>query len=423
MLIILSMKDELKDYKDFLQQISDEIHFFCKDFLPNEFVLPGQIFFKFTFFIALIFLLAFLLKQLINLVFRFFFDKEKFPVMKSIYKARVTSSVANILALGFGNYALFSIFYRHPKSFVFLERLVGFLIVLAIANMAFRFIRVLQTYYEIKKDYYKILAINSISQTIKIFGTFIFAVIAICVIFGIAGSTVLGSLGAITAVIVLIFRDTILGFVTGIHVATSKNLKPGDWVAIPKYNIEGNIEGIDLLTTKIKNFDKTISTIPTYDLLTTEIKNYQVISDENTRRIKKSIMFNMKSLKFVDDDLMIRLKKINLIKTYLNLKEKEILDEKNSIENPEEIINGTQLTNIGVFRKYVQNYLNNNDQIDQKEIILVRQLQSMPEGLPLEIYCFATEADTEKYENIQSDIFDHLLSAAKEFELDIVQKA
>lgn len=417
------MKDELKDYKDFLQQISDEIHFFCKDFLPNEFVLSGQITFKFIFFIGLIFLLAFLLKNLINLVFRFFFDKEKFPVMKSIYKARVTSSVANILALAFGNYALFSIFYRHPKSFVFLERLVGFLIVLTIANMAFRFIRVLQTYYEIKKDYYKILAINSITQTVKIFGIFIFSVIAICVIFGIGSSTVLGSLGAITAVIVLIFRDTILGFVTGIHVATSKNLKPGDWVAIPKYNIEGNIEGIDLLTTKIKNFDKTISTIPTYDLLTTEIKNYQVISDENTRRIKKSIMFNMKSLKFVNDDLMERLKKINLIKTYLNLKEKEINEEKSSIENPDEIINGTQLTNIGVFRKYVQNYLNNNDQIDQREIILVRQLQSMPEGLPLEIYCFATEADTEKYENIQSDIFDHLLSAAKEFELDVVQKA
>ncbi len=417
------MKDELKDYKDFLQQISDEIHFFCKDFFPDEFVLSGQITLKFVFFIGLIFLIAFLLKNLINLVFRFFFDKEKFPVMKSIYKARVTNSVANILALGFGNYALFSIFYRHPKSFVFLERMIGLLIVIAIANMAFRFIRVLQTYYEIKKDYYKILAINSISQTIRIFGTFIFSVIAICVIFGIESSTVLGSLGAITAVIVLIFRDTILGFVTGIHVATSKNLKPGDWVAIPKYNIEGNIEGIDLLTTKIKNFDKTISTIPTYDLLTTEIKNYQVISDENTRRIKKSIVFNMKSLKFVNDDLMQRLKKINLIKTYLNIKEKEILDEKNSIENPDEIINGTQLTNIGVFRKYVQNYLNNNDQIDQKEIILVRQLQSTPEGLPLEIYCFSTEADTEKYENIQSDIFDHLLSAAKEFELDIVQKA
>ncbi len=416
------MKNELIDYKDFLQQISDEIHFFCKDFFPDEFVLSAQITSKFALLILLIFLLAFILKNGINLFFRFFFDKEKYPVMKSIYKAKVTNSVANILALGFGNYALFSIFYRHPKSFVFLERMIGFLIVLAIANMAFRFIRVLQTYYEIKKDYYKILAINSITQTVKIFGIFIFSVIAICVIFGIEGSTVLGSLGAITAVIVLIFRDTILGFVTGIHVATSKNLKPGDWVAIPKYNIEGNIEGIDLLTTKIKNFDKTISTIPTYDLLTTEIKNYQVISDENTRRIKKSIVFNMKSLKFVNDDLMGRLKKINLIKTYLNLKEKEILKEKQTIENPDDIINGTQLTNIGVFRKYVQNYLKNSDKIDQNEIVLVRQLQSTPEGLPLEVYCFSTEAGTEKYEDIQSDIFDHLLSAAKEFELDVVQK-
>ncbi|MDP9955770.1 miniconductance mechanosensitive channel [Epilithonimonas hungarica] len=416
------MKNELIDYKDFLQRISDEIHFFCKDFFPDEFVLSTQITLKFILLIFLIYLLSFILKNGINLIFRFFFDKEKYPVMKSIYKARVTNSVASILALGFGNYALFSIFYRHPKSFVFLERMIGFLIVWAIANMAFRFIRVLQTYYEIQKDYYKILAINSITQTVKIFGIFIFSVIAICVIFGIASSTVLGSLGAITAVIVLIFRDTILGFVTGIHVATSKNLKPGDWVAIPKYNIEGNIEGIDLLTTKIKNFDKTISTIPTYDLLTTEIKNYQVISDENTRRIKKSIVFNMKSLKFVNDDLMNRLKRINLIKTYLGLKEKEIEKERRSMENPDEIINGTQLTNIGVFRKYVQNYLNNSDKIDQKEIILVRQLQSTPEGLPLEIYCFATEADTEKYENIQSDIFDHLLSAAKEFELDIVQK-
>ncbi|MPT32288.1 mechanosensitive ion channel family protein [Epilithonimonas hungarica] len=416
------MKNELIDYKDFLQRISDEIHFFCKDFFPDEFVLSTQITLKFVLLIFLIYLLSFILKNGINLIFRFFFDKEKYPVMKSIYKARVTNSVASILALGFGNYALFSIFYRHPKSFVFLERMIGFLIVWAIANMAFRFIRVLQTYYEIQKDYYKILAINSITQTVKIFGIFIFSVIAICVIFGIASSTVLGSLGAITAVIVLIFRDTILGFVTGIHVATSKNLKPGDWVAIPKYNIEGNIEGIDLLTTKIKNFDKTISTIPTYDLLTTEIKNYQVISDENTRRIKKSIVFNMKSLKFVNDDLMNRLKRINLIKTYLGLKEKEIEKERRSMENPDEIINGTQLTNIGVFRKYVQNYLNNSDKIDQKEIILVRQLQSTPEGLPLEIYCFATEADTEKYENIQSDIFDHLLSAAKEFELDIVQK-
>lgn len=277
--------------------------------------------------------------------------------MKSIYQAKVTNSVANILALIIGKFALYSIFYRHPKSFDLLERMINFVIVLAIANMAFRFIKVLQNYYLIQRDYYKIIAINSISQTVRIFGMFIFSVIAICVIFNISGTTVLGSLGAITAVIVLIFRDTILGFVTGIHVATSKNLKVGDWVAIPKYSIEGNIEDIDLLTTKIRNFDKTLSTIPTYDLLTTEIKNMQVMSETNTRRIKKSIVFNIKPFKFLDDEAFGKLLKINLIHDYLVDKKKEIDSQKGALENSEEIINGQQLTNIGTFRIYALNYL------------------------------------------------------------------
>lgn len=415
------MKNELIDYKDFLQQISDEIHFFCKDFFPDEFVLSMQITLKFFLLIFLIFFVSFLLKNGINLVFKFFFDKEKYPVMKSIYKAKVTNSVANILALGFGNYALFSIFYRHPKSFVFLERLIGILIVFVIANMAFRFIKVLQNYYLIQKDYYKIIAINSISQTVRIFGGFIFGVIAICVLFGISSTTVLGSLGAITAVMVLVFRDTILGFVTGIHVATSKNLKVGDWVAIPKYSIEGNIEDIDLLTTKIRNFDKTVSTIPTYDLLTTEIKNMQVMSETNTRRIKKSIVFNIKSFKFLDETLFNELLKINLIEDYLLEKKKEIDLEKSTLKNSDEIINGKQLTNIGTFRIYALNYLKNNPNIDQTGTVMVRQMEITPQGMPLEIYCFTNDSNWENFEQIQADIFDHLLVASKEFDLEIMQ--
>ncbi len=415
------MKDELNDYKDFLQQISDEIHFFCKDYFPDEFVLAGQIFFKFLFLIGLIFILAFILRNLTNLIFKFFFDKDKYPVMKSIYQAKVTNSVANLLALAFGNYALFSIFYRHPKSFVFLERLIGILIVFVLANMAFKFIKVLQNYYLIQKDYYKIIAINSITQTVRIFGTFIFSVIAICVLFGIISTTVLGSLGAITAMLVLVFRDTILGFVTGIHVATSKNLKVGDWVAIPKYSIEGNIEDIDLLTTKIRNFDKTLSTIPTYDLLSTEIKNLQVMSESNTRRIKKSIIFNINSFKFLNDDDIEKLKQINMIKVYLTEKQKEILNSKIGTDASEKNINGIQLTNIGTFRKYAYEYLKHNPHINQKETILVRQLEITPQGLPLELYCFTTDSNWERFEKIQSDIFDHLLVASKEFDLEISQ--
>ena len=415
------MKKEINDYKDFLQRISDEIHFFCKDYFPDDFVLIGQITMKFALLLFLIFFLIFILKTIINIVFKFFFDKEKYPVMKSIYKAKVTNSVANILGIGLGHYALFSIFYRHPKSFVFLERLIGFLVVLAVANMAFRFIKVLQNYYLIQQDYYKIIAINSISQTVRIFGMFIFSVIAVCVIFGISTTTVVGSLGAITAVIVLVFRDTILGFVTGIHVATSKNLKVGDWVAIPKYSIEGNIEGIDLLTTKIRNFDKTLSTIPTYDLLTTEIKNMQVMTETNTRRIKKSIVFNIKSFKFLDDQLFNDLLKINLIHDYLVERKNEIDKEKATLPNADEIINGKQLTNIGTFRIYALNYLKNNPNIDQTGTVLVRQMEITPQGMPLEIYCFTNDSNWENFEQIQADIFDHLLVASKEFDLEIMQ--
>lgn len=415
------MKKEINDYKDFLQRISDEIHFFCKDYFPDDFVLIGQITMKFALLLFLIFFLIFILKTIINIVFKFFFDKEKYPVMKSIYKAKVTNSVANILGIGLGHYALFSIFYRHPKSFVFLERLIGFLVVLAVANMAFRFIKVLQNYYLIQQDYYKIIAINSISQTVRIFGMFIFSVIAVCVIFGISTTTVVGSLGAITAVIVLVFRDTILGFVTGIHVATSKNLKVGDWVAIPKYSIEGNIEGIDLLTTKIRNFDKTLSTIPTYDLLTTEIKNMQVMTETNTRRIKKSIVFNIKSFKFLDDQLFNDLLKINLIHDYLVEMKNEIDKEKATLPNADEIINGKQLTNIGTFRIYALNYLKNNPNIDQTGTVMVRQMEITPQGMPLEIYCFTNDSNWENFEQIQADIFDHLLVASKEFDLEIMQ--
>ena len=174
-------------------------------------------------------------------------------------------------------------------------------IVFVVAGMLYRGLSAFRNYFIIQQDFYKIIALNAVSQSVKIFGTFVSAIIAICVIFGISGTTIVGSLGAITAVLVLVFRDTILGFVTGLHVATSKNLKVGDWIGIPKYNLEGNIQDINLLTTKIQNFDKTISTIPTYDFLTTEIKNIQVMTESNTRRIKRSIIFNINSFKFLNE--------------------------------------------------------------------------------------------------------------------------
>jgi miniconductance mechanosensitive channel len=302
-----------------------------------------------------------------------------------------------------------------------LERLIYLVIVFVVAGMLYRGLSAFRNYFIIKQDYYKIIALNAVSQTVKIFGIFVASVIAVCVIFGISGSAIVGSLGAITAVLVLVFRDTILGFVTGIHVATSKNLKVGDWIGIPKYNLEGTIEDLNLLTTKIQNFDKTISTIPTYDLLTTEIKNLQVMSESNTRRIKRSIIFNINSFKFLNLEEVNRLAKINLIKNYLNEKKEEIIAERATIENSELVINGRQLTNIGVFREYAFNYLKKSEHIDQNETVMVRQLENTPQGMPLEIYCFTNDSAWDHYEIILADIFDHLLVASKEFDLQIMQ--
>ena len=397
------------------------IHFFAKDNIPDNWILFVQILLKFLLFVGLIYLVDFLLKLLINAIFKLFFDKDKYPVFKSVYQSRITNSFSHLVALLFGSFALFSIFYRHPKSFILLERLISLAIVFVVAGMLYRGLSAFRNYFIIKQDFYKIIALNAVSQTVKIFGIFVASVIAVCVIFGISGSAIVGSLGAITAVLVLVFRDTILGFVTGIHVATSKNLKVGDWIGIPKYNLEGTIQDINLLTTKILNFDKTISTIPTYDLLSTEIKNLQVMSESNTRRIKRAIIFNINSFKFLNLEEVNRLSKINLISDYLTTKKEEIIKERETMENADLVINGRQLTNIGVFREYAFNYLKKSEHIDQKGTLMIRQLENTPHGMPLEIYCFTNDSAWENYEVIIADLFDHLLVASKEFELEVVQ--
>lgn len=224
-----------------------------------------------------------------------------------------------------------------------------------------------------------------------------------------------------TAVLLLVFRDTILGFVTGIHVSTSKMVKIGDWIGVPKYNLEGTIVEINLLTTKVLNFDKTVSTIPTYDLLSTEVRNHQIMYEGNSRRIKKSIVFNVNSFVFLNEEHFDKLQKINLIKEYLQKRKEELTAERGTLDNADHIINGHQLTNIGVFRKYATCYLENHPQISKDELIVVRQLDVTSEGMPLEIMCFTKTTELAQYENIQADIFDHLLAAAKEFELEIMQ--
>ncbi|RLJ33407.1 miniconductance mechanosensitive channel [Chryseobacterium sp. 7] len=417
------MNDQLQETKNFIQELSEQLYIYITQISPSGLDWVFHIIVKLTLLLVLFFITDFIFKFIINSVFRLFHNEQKFPILKSIYQAKITNSVAHFAALIAVAGIQGSIFPENalPKTTIFIIRCINLGLVLMLAGMLYRSLTAFRNYFSIKQDFYKIMALNAISETVKILGLFIFTVVGLCVIFGIKGTTIVGSLGAITAVLVLVFRDTILGFVTGLHVATSKNLKVGDWVSIPKYSIEGNITEINLLTTKITNFDKTVSTIPTYDLMTTEIKNMQVMSESNTRRIKKSIYFNINSFKFLTDEDVERLKEINLISDYLEERTSEIKKEKESLEHNDKIVNGRQLTNIGVFRYYAQKYIENDPDIDKNGTRMVRQLDITPQGLPLEVYCFANDSKWERFEQIQADIFDHLLVASKEFELQVMQ--
>lgn len=414
------MKDEIQQTEYFLAEIVRYIHNFISEYISDSWEV--QVLIKFLIVCAAVFVLNVVFRLILVPVFRTYKNELKFPYFKSIYESKISHSIANILALLIGNY-LFSAFYAgyHPDSYSFVRKLYSLIIIIAFARLGLRVMKAAEFIFAYKKNFYKIVALRAISDTVRNIGVFIIILVIISVLFGIRSTTIIGSLGAITAVLVLVFRDTILGFMSSIHVATSKNLKVGDWIGIPKYNLEGTIEEINLLTTKIQNFDKSISTVPTYDLLTTEVKNHQVMAEGNRRRIKKSIVFNANSFKFIDDTLFEKLKNINLIAEYLEERSGEIIRERNSISNSEYIINGRQLTNIGVFRRYAINYLKNDRDVDQNDVVLVRQLEITSQGMPLEIYCFANRSSMEDYEEIQADIFDHLLAASKEFDLEVMQ--
>lgn len=233
----------------------------------------------------------------------------------------------------------------------------------------------------------------------------------------------LGGLSAIAAVLLIVFKDTILGLVASIQLSANKMLKPGDWIEMPKYNANGTVIDITLNTVKVQNFDKTISTIPTYALVSDSFLNWAGMEESEGRRIKRSINIDMKSVRFCDAEMLERYRHFMLIGNYVTEKQKEIREynESRGITD-DRYPNGRRLTNLGVFRKYLEAYLKDNPKINSEMTFLVRQLQPGETGLPLEIYAFSKNKEWKDYESIQADIFDHILAVIPEFDLRIFQK-
>ncbi len=230
-------------------------------------------------------------------------------------------------------------------------------------------------------------------------------------------------LGAASAIIILIFRDSILGFVASIQVSINDMVRIGDWVTMDKYGADGDVVEINLSTVKVQNFDKTITTIPTYALISDSFRNWRGMANSDGRRIKRAINIKIESIKYLNNEEIDVLKEIHLISDYLTLKKEAITDYNTSNAiNKNLLINGRNLTNIGVFRKYIDVYLNQHSAINKDMIVMTRQLSPTTQGIPLEIYAFSKDKRWENYEYIIADIFDHLIAAIPYFNLEIFEQ-
>jgi miniconductance mechanosensitive channel len=258
-------------------------------------------------------------------------------------------------------------------------------------------------------------------QITQIFIYIIGAIIVIGTLIDQPPLAILSGVGAFTAVILLIFRDTILSLVASIQISANQLIHVGDWIEMPRYGVDGDVIDIALHTVRVQNFDKTITTVPTYKFIEESFKNWRGMTESGGRRIKRAVHIDQHSIRHFSHKDLAELKKSKILRPYLEKQEQEIEAANKDLNNTHEL-ERRQLTNIGTFRAYIQFYLENHPYIKNDFTLLVRQLQPSPTGLPIELYCFTTKTEWADYEVIQADIFDHILASVRLFDLKLYQQ-
>ncbi|MBH59481.1 MAG: mechanosensitive ion channel protein MscS [Thaumarchaeota archaeon] len=268
---------------------------------------------------------------------------------------------------------------------------------------------------------YKQIPLKSYVQIFKILIIIFSGLIIVSILSGISPWGLIGSIGAISAVLLLIFRDTILSLIANLQISSNKLVQLHDWIEAPAFGADGDVIEIALHTIKVQNWDKTITVIPTHKLIDSSFKNWRGMELSGGRRIKRSINIDLTSIKFCDEQMLLNYNKIDLLSSYLKEKANLLSKSNKNIKPDNHSLNSRNLTNIGTFRAYIISYLRNHENINENMTFLVRQLPPSENGLPIEIYVFSNDNEWISYENIQSDIFDHLIAATNYFDLRIFQ--
>ncbi len=404
-----------------LQKYSCLLH----DYLLNEGMAPNWAYFlnvavNCVIAFVVVFIIDRLLRRFIITAVKAFSNKTKSTFDDYLVSSRFPNYIAHLLPLWLVWYLIPIIFVESPFMTDVLQVLAQvYLIVLGV--LMFRSIlRSLRRFLGENERYHD-KPMESYVQVLMIFawGVGIFWIIQLLTGYSIITLT---TLGAASAVILLIFKDTILGFVASIQVSVNDIVRIGDWITFSKFGADGFVTEINLATVRVQNWDNTYTTIPTYSLIADSFQNWRGMQESGGRRIKRAIYIKQSTIKLLTDEDIERLKKIELIKPYLEHRQRDI-DRFNSSKNIDKTvqINGRNQTNLGVFRYYINAYLNENSAINKDLALMVRHLEPTDKGLPLEIYCFSKDKRWVNYEHIQADIFDHVLAAISYFDLEVFE--
>ncbi|VAW39530.1 Small-conductance mechanosensitive channel [hydrothermal vent metagenome] len=363
----------------------------------------------------------FIVKKILLKTIELGIKKTKTKLDDTLLENKVFSTLSHIAPAVVIYFSAGIVFVDFPDTIVYVLRLVNAYITIIMIAVSIKLLNVIQHYSE-RIEFFKDKSLNSYFQLVKIGIYLIGIIIILSFLLNKSPLYFFSALGAMTVVLLLIFKDTILGLVASIQLAANNMVNKGDWVSMPKYEADGDVIEMNLTTIKIQNWDKTITTIPTYAFISGSFKNWRGMSESGGRRIKRSINIKINSIKFCTPELLKKLSKIQLIKQYIAETSKKIngYNTKNKVDKST-LINGKNLTNIGLFRIYIEAFVKSNPNIHQDMTCLIRQLAPTEKGLPIEIYTFSNRQEWAAYEQLISDMFDHLIAAISEFELEIFQ--
>ncbi|MEO9003819.1 MAG: mechanosensitive ion channel domain-containing protein [Ginsengibacter sp.] len=370
---------------------------------------------------VLVFVCVFVTKKILDNVVGRIFMKTHGKWDDLLIKHRLFSAIGYLVSVIVLKAAVPALFEDFPRTLEFIGKLLDVYLVFVIIRILIVLLKATEEYLSDSELFIE-KPIASYFQLIRLILYIIAAILGLSIILTKSPIYLLGAFGAMTAVLLLIFKDTILGLVASIQISANDMVRIGDWVEMPKYHTDGDVIAINLNTVKVRNWDKTITTVPTYYFITESFKNWRGMQMSGGRRIKRTIQISIGSIQFVDMEMQERFKMIDLIRKAIVERQAEIEQfNRESDVNTDVLINGRRMTNVGVFRMYIEKYLQNHPGINQDMTMLVRQQMPGEHGLPIEIYCFTNTIKWAEYENIQSDIFDHLVASVTYFDLVIFQ--